>query len=125
MVSFLILLSMMKLLYLRKTYLRSQKKVIHPYVNSFKTLVAKMFHSHQHMELFIVGILPQNTSIKHLWGKKQKDLLCDNYISETRNICIVIASFTIYSCGYKTSINHGDCIHFSTIIVLLYYISYF
>ena len=45
-----------------------------------------------------------NISLKHVI----LGILCDNFVSDNKNICVAIVSFTIYSYWCKASINHGD-----------------
>ena len=52
----------------------------------------------------ISNCLQLNIMLKHI----VLGITCDNYISENRNICIVIVSYAIYNNWYKTSINCED-----------------
>ena len=69
----------------------------------------------------ISHMLYECTRIKPIWGTisncLQLNILlkhiilgvpCHNYISENRNICITIVTFSIYSSWYKNSINNGN-----------------
>ena len=52
----------------------------------------------------ISNCMQLNISLKHI----VLGILCENFVSENKNICIAIVSFTIYSNWYTTSINHGS-----------------